>query len=264
MKLPGLPHIGKFLICQLAFISMGACAAPEILTFEYPPFIIDKNNAQAGGYGPDVYRAATSGTHLAGKIIIKPLARAKSEMAKGIYHVGIGSRNHHLPGVAAGKIIPIQIGSIKFHFFYLKKKFPTSPPDFSNIEQYRAHTICGQNQSAVAPIFAKHKLAYDAANALPLVFRKVAAGRCDLGFSSDIAFADFVHNNASGSQFAMGNYLIHDVFVDILVHADHPDAQNIVRDLKTSVDRLKKNGTLQKLAEKNFGAKAVPEYFLSF
>jgi hypothetical protein len=47
-------------------------------------------------------------------------------------------------------------------FFYLKKKFPGSPPDFSNIEQYRGHTICIQNQSVVIPPFARHKLDYDA------------------------------------------------------------------------------------------------------
>jgi ABC-type amino acid transport substrate-binding protein len=151
---------------------------------------------------------------------------------------------------------------MQFHFFHLKNNF--SNPPLNSFEEYQKYTICGQNESAAAPVFNKLKIKYDTASDLPTVFRKVAAGRCDFGFSSDLAFTKFVQSNSLGEQFIIDKFIILDVFADILINSSYPNAKKIAQDLSSSLERMRKDGSLQRLAEKNLGAGAVPEYFLKF
>ncbi len=254
-------------VLQLWFLlisyAVQAQAPESVVAFEYPPFVVEnKTSGEQSGFAIDVYRALTAGTRLNGPIIIKPLARAKAELAKGIFLVGFGTRSHHMEAVAAGKLIPIQVGSLQFHFFHLVSNFST--PEYTSFEQYRKHTICGQNQSAATPVFTKLNIAYDIAKDLPTVFRKVGAGRCDFGFSSDLAFNKYVQTDPFGEQFLMDKFVILNVTADILINSSLPNAQKIVHDLRLELDRMRKDGSLQRMAEKNFGVGAVPEYFLKY
>jgi ABC-type amino acid transport substrate-binding protein len=259
-----LPVLLPLLLLLLAWQPV-AHAAPEsyrVVTFDYPPFF-RMDDEQRPGYAAEVIMLL-SGEHPI-QFVFHPMPRARLELAKGAFLLGMGTRNHHLEAVKQGQIIPLQIGQSRFVFFYAKQRFK-NPPNLTTLEQFRAYRICAQQGSAASALFQKMGIEFDPSTDFPSLFRKVAANRCDFGLVVDLTYYAYLsgYQNVAvkPEAFALLDFTVQDVPGDILINSNLKDAPKLAHDWALAIEKMQKDGTLQRLAEKYFGQ--VPESFLKF
>lgn len=234
----------------------------RVVAFEYPPFIMPgKEPEPVQGYGVEVFKLLNpTRPH---QVFMHPLARAKQELANGTFLAGMGTRQHHIEMVKQGLILPVQVGSIQFVFFYSKQHF-SKAPQHTTLEEFRAYRICAQQDSAASQTLHRAGIMYDPSADLPSLFRKVAAGRCDLGLAIDISIAAHLPSEAQPNNFAIVNFPVMEVQVDLLLNSQMKDAPKLAHEWRMNADKFIKDGTFQKVAEKYFGSTPVPDGFLKF
>lgn len=232
----------------------------KVVAFEYPPFVMTSGE-QVQGYGVEILKLLNPSRTF--QIYVHPLARARQELANGTFLLGMGTRLHHVESVKQGQILPVQVGSIQFVFFYARQHFPKAP-QHTSLEEFRAYRICAQQDSAASQTLRAAGISFDPSSDLPSLFRKVGAGRCDLGLAIDISITAHLLNEAQPGNWGTINFPVMEVPVDLLINSQLKDAQKLAREWRLAADKLIKDGTLQKVAEKSMGRIAVPEGFLKF
>ncbi len=234
-----------------------------MITFEYPPFFYTDNGVPRG-YAVDLLQQLQQlNPDHPFQIIFHPLSRARQELDNGTYLVGLGTRNHHIEAIKQGRILPIQIGTSKFVFFYHKPNLKKIP-NHTSLAEFKPYRICAQRDSAAGELFKKHGIEIDPSNDLPSLFRKVAANRCDLGLAVDVAIYTHFAQDPKAAEFGIVNFTVFDIIGDILINSQHKDAQKLLKEWTLAIEKMQQDGSLLKLAEKNFVGGKVPEGFLKF
>ena len=232
----------------------------RVVAFDYPPFVMQANE-QIQGFGVETLKLLNPNRPY--QIFVHPLARARQELANGTFLVGMGTRLHHIESVKQGQILPVQVGSIQFVFFYARQHF-SKAPQHNSLEEFRNYRICAQYDSAASQTLRAAGITFDPSSDLPSLFRKVSAGRCDLGLAIDVSITAYLLNESQPGNWGVINFPVMEVPVDFLINSQMKDAQKLAREWRMAADKFIKDGSLQKVAEKSMGGIAVPEGFLKF
>jgi ABC-type amino acid transport substrate-binding protein len=238
------------------------CHAQElnVVTFEYPPFASD-DQGQVRGYGNEIFKLLNP--NRAFQIAIHPLARARQELANGTFLIGMGTRQHHADAVKQGQILPVQVGVLRFVFFHSKQHL-SKIPNHTTLEAFRPYRICAQYDSAATQTLQRAGITIDPSSDLASLFRKVGAGRCDLGLAIDVSIATQLMQEEHAADFGLIRFPVMEVQVDLLINAQMKDAAKLAHEWRVNTDKFIKDGSFQKAAERSFGPIAVPDGFLKF
>lgn len=231
-----------------------------MVTFEYPPFA-SENQGQVRGYGTEIFKLLNP--NRAFQIAIHPLARARQELANGTFLIGMGTRQHHADAIKQGQILPVQVGVLRFVFFHSKQHL-TKIPNHTTLEAFRPYRICAQHDSAATQTVQRAGIVIDPSSDLASLFRKVAAGRCDLGIAIDVSIAAQLMREERATDFAVIPFPVMEAQVDLLINAQMKDAAKLAHEWRVNADKFIKDGSFQKAAERSFGRIPVPESFLKF
>lgn len=266
MKLPAIKF--KLIFAYVLFGSTVAFASTNditlrVLSFDYPPYMHAKPVAGLPGLQVDILNRALAGTRYRAEFSFYPLKRAialQSEMKKNGWPLFLGTRKNFDGLPIAKELTPIQISTANFVAFALKSE-KKRLQFLRQLEDLKKLSIAVPRGSSVISVLKKMKINFLEVSTFEQLFSVLQLRRVDvavvLELTGDYCLAQsHLHNSIIKLPSPL-----YQVATDVLVPTHHPEAQELIPLIANSLERMKRSGELNAIAEKYFGDGQVPKNY---
>lgn len=230
----------------------------EVLAFSYPPFM-GETVLGKDGLMIEMVRAAFAEEDVDVKVTYLPTKRAMFLVSndEALAYIGILKI---FSEEDQRKLEELSIFKLRFLAFYLKKKFPNGFT-FNSYEDLKSYNI-GVLPGLTEAVGKANGLKVETANNLEVVFKKIGAGRNDLGLAVDLSIEVLLRELFGNRRDEFAIYQ-DKPFVTaestLLLNTKHSDYSKFAPKFKKGLKKIYENGKWQMIMEKYYGKGNVPK-----
>lgn len=249
---------GIFFAVLVFTLGLGAAQAQQVKVaiFDSPP-LMGASKLSSEGLQVELLRAAFKTVGLEPKVDLMPQARAIAMLRSGEYPVMVGTTAFFMDIKA--DVVGYPLTHIRMLLFYLKEKHPDfSWKDYPDLQQYSIAVMLG---GAADRVIAANKLKNDNSNNQEQIFRKIEAGRVDLGIGTDLGGWLIIDDVFPGQRNKFGSddgHAFLSIPGEIVLSRKAPNFADLDAKIRAGVKNIYKSGEWKTLLEKYYGKGKIP------